>query len=88
MVITSNHCVYLHALKDFFADHHTAASPTSEMVNVTEEIGHDNFTALVMDNAANMRKLHQNICDKYHSILGLRRMPHLINLVTQDIMMH
>ena len=83
VIITSDRRVYLHALKDF-----SAAFLTSETVKVIEEIGHEHIAAVVTDNAANMRKLRQNICDKHQGILGLRCMPHLINLVAQDIMKH
>lgn len=56
VIITSDRRVYLHALKDFSADRHTATFITSETIKVIEEIGPEQVAALVTDNAANMKK--------------------------------
>lgn len=88
VVLTSDRRVYLHSLKNFSAERHTAAFLTEETVKILEEIGSERVAAIVTDNAANMRKLRQNISEKYPAIFDLRCMPHYINLITQDIVNH
>jgi hypothetical protein len=75
-------------LKDFSNEKHTAAFLTSETVRVIEEIGADKVAALVTNNAAVMKKVRSEVHLKYSSILGIRCIPHFVNLITEDIMKH
>jgi len=87
-IVTLDRKVYLHSLKDFSAEKHTATYLTEETCKVIECVGSARFAAFVTDNAVNMKKLRENIVEKYPNIISLRCIPHFVNLVTQDIMKH
>jgi len=87
-IITSDRRVYLHSLKDYSDQRHTAAFLTSEVIKVIEELGKENIAALVTDDAANMKAMRAEVSVKFPNIIGLRCMPHFINLITGDIMKH
>lgn len=85
-VITADHRIYLHAFKDYSEAKHTAAFWAQETIQVIDEIGSDKVVALVTDNDSNVKKVRAEVLLKYPHILGIRCMPHFINLITEDIM--
>ncbi|CAG8634546.1 1150_t:CDS:1, partial [Dentiscutata erythropus] len=53
---------------------------------ILEEVGHNRFTAIVIDNASNMKLTQQTIYEKYPKILNLNCIAYCINLVSKDIL--
>lgn len=88
VIITSDRRIYLHSVKDFSDQSHTADFLTTETLKILKDIGEEKVGAFVTDNAANMKKLRFNITSQFPSIISLRCMPHYVNLITEDIMKH
>ena len=80
------HNKFLYSLHDFSANSHTAEFLVEKIDTILDEVGRDRFTAIVTDNASNMKLTRQTIHEKYPKILSLNCIAHCINLVSKDIL--
>ena len=55
---------------------------------VIENIGPNRISAIVSDNAANIKKAREIITEKYPRIENIRCISHCINLIACDIVSH
>ena len=69
-------------------DSHTAEYLASKIEEVIEKIGPDWISAIVSDNAANIKKARAIINEKYPKIESVRCISHCINLIACDIVSH
>lgn len=86
VVLTPSNQQYLYCLQDFSSSHHTGEFFASEIKKIIEKIGAKKFSAVVTDNASNVRLAREIISKEYPSILNLRCIAHFINLITKSIL--
>ena len=79
---------YIHSLKDFSLYTHTANFISEEILKVIENVGFENFSSIVSDNASTMVAAKRLVNEKYPHIIPVRCITHHINLLTNDIMKH
>ncbi|XP_031327746.1 uncharacterized protein LOC116167597 [Photinus pyralis] len=65
---------------------HTATYLEGIMLEIIEKYGSHKFSAIVTDNAANMRKAARNIQEKYPHIVSYGCMAHTLHLMCSDIL--
>ena len=76
---------YLYELKDLSANSHTANYLSEVIGQVIEKIRPNKISAIVSDNAANVRNTRQILQTKYPNIENVRCIAHAINLIACDI---
>ena len=86
VILTPMHNKFLYSLHDFSTNSHTAEFLAEKIDTVLSEIGYDKITAIVTDNASNMKLARQIIHEKHPKILNLNCIAHCINLVSKDIL--
>ena len=86
VILTPSNQQYLYYLQDFSSSHHTGEFLASEIKKVIEKIGAKKFSAVVTDNASNVRLAREIISKEYPSILNLRCITHFINLIMKSIL--
>lgn len=86
MILTPMHNKFLYSLNDFSANSHTAEFLADKIDTILNEIGSDKFSAIVTDNARNVKLARQIIYKKYPNILSLNCIAHCLNLVSKDIL--
>ncbi|PKK71526.1 hypothetical protein RhiirC2_865552 [Rhizophagus irregularis] len=74
--------------KDYSSSHHTGEFLTSEIKTIIEKISAKKFSAIVTDNAANVRLARELVTQEYPKILNLRCIAHFINSITKSILDH
>jgi hypothetical protein len=79
---------YIHSLKNLSLHSHTADFISKEILKVIEDVGAENFSSVVSDNASTMVKAKRLVNEKYPHIIPVRCITHHINLLTNDIMKH
>ena len=79
---------YIHSLKDFSLNTHTADFISKEIIKVIENVGADKFSSVVSDNTSTMVAAKKLVNVKYPHILPVRCITHHVNLLTNDIMKH
>ncbi|CAG8796030.1 35314_t:CDS:2, partial [Racocetra persica] len=85
IIITANRKQYVHSIKDFSSESHTAIFTANEIEKVLTDIGVDKFGAIVSDAASAMTLAKQYISNKYPAILPVRCIAHHIQLICNDI---
>ncbi|CAG8763567.1 25061_t:CDS:2, partial [Dentiscutata erythropus] len=85
VIITANKKQYVHSIKDFSSESHTAIFTANEIEKVLTDIGVDKFGAIVSDAASAMTLAKQYISNKYPAILPVRCIAHHIQLICNDI---
>lgn len=88
ILLTPSRKEYLFQLSDLSLDSHTAEYLASKIEEVIEKIGSDRISAIVSDNAANIKKARAIINEKYPKIESVRCISHCINLIACDIVSH
>ncbi|GET54676.1 ribonuclease H-like domain-containing protein [Rhizophagus irregularis DAOM 181602=DAOM 197198] len=76
---------YLYQLSDLSKYSHTAKYLSSVIEKVIVDIGVNQISAVVSDNASNIRKACEIIQDKFPTIENVRRIAHYINLIACNI---
>jgi hypothetical protein len=76
---------YLYQLSDISEQSHTAEYLSSVIEKVIVDIGVSQISAVVSDNALNVRKTRQIIHEKFPNIENVRCIAHAINLIACDI---
>ena len=76
---------YLYQLSDLSENSHTAEYLATLIEDVIKDIGTDRFSAIVSDNAANVKNARKIIHEKYPKIENVRCVAHSINLIACDI---
>ena len=84
--MTSDRKEYLHSLKDFSAESHTADFLANKIKEVIEEIGEKKFAAVVSDNASAIAAAHRKFSESYPHIMNIRCIAHFVNLISKDIL--
>jgi hypothetical protein len=79
---------YLYQLSDLSLDSHTAEFLAEKIEEVIKKIGSNRISAIVSDNAANVKKAREIIHEKYPRIENIRCISHCINLIACDIVNH
>jgi len=79
---------YLYQLSDLSLDSHTAKYLAEKIEEVIKKVGPDWISAIVTDNAANVKKAREIITEKYPRIENIRCISHCINLIACDIVSH
>ena len=86
IILTPSHQQYLYCLQDFSSSHHTGEFLASEIKKIIDKIGARKFSAIVTDNASNVRLAREIITKEYPTMLNLRCIAHFINLITKSIL--
>ncbi|CAG8564730.1 17932_t:CDS:2 [Racocetra persica] len=86
MILIPMHHKYLYSLSDFSANSHMAEFLVDKIELVLNEIGCSKFSAIVTDNASNMKLARQIIHEKHPKILNLNCVAHCVNLLSKDIL--
>ena len=81
----ANEKEYLYQLSDMSEHSHTAESLSSVIEKVIVDIGINRISAVVSDNASNVRKAREMIHDKFPNIENVQCIAHCINLIACDI---
>ena len=76
---------YLYQLSDISELSHTAECISSIIEKVIIDIGTNRISAVVFDNASNVRKAREIIQNKFPNIENVRCIAHCINLIACDI---
>ena len=79
---------YLYQLSDLSLDSHTAKYLAEKIEEVIEKVGPNRISAIVSDNAANVKKAREIITEKYPRIENIQCISHCINLIVCDIINH
>ena len=69
-------------------DSHTSEYLAKKIKEVIENIGPNRISAIVSDNATNIKKAREIITEKYPRIENIRCISHCINLIACDIVSH
>ena len=88
IVLTPSRKEYLYRLSDLSENSHTADFLVGKIDKIIKEVGPDRFSAIVSDNAANVKKAREIINEKYPTIENIRCISHCINLIACDIANH
>ena len=76
---------YLYKLVDLSENSHTANYVAQVVGEIIEKIGSDKISAIVSDNAANVRNACAILQEKYPNIENVRCIAHAVNLIACDI---
>jgi hypothetical protein len=76
---------YLYQLRNLSGNSHTAEYLSTVIEDVIVNIGESRISAVVSDNAANVKNARKIIHEKYPSIENVRCIAHSINLIACDI---
>jgi hypothetical protein len=85
LVLTPDRKQYLYCLRDYTETHHTGQFLAAEIKTVLTKIGVKKFSAVVTDNAANVKLARELISKEYPRIINIRCIAHFINLITKSI---
>ena len=85
IVTTPSRKEYLYQLTDLSEEKHTAEYLAEVIENVVNGIGADRISAIVSDNASNVRNARKIIQEKFPRIENIRCVAHAINLIACDI---
>jgi hypothetical protein len=88
IILTPMRKEYLYQLSDLSLDSHTAKYLAEKIEEVIEKVGPNRISAIVSDNAANVKKAREIITEKYPRIENIRCISHCINLIACDIVSH
>lgn len=88
IILTPLRKEYLYQLSDLSLNSHTATYLAEKIEKIIENIGPDRISAIVSDNAANVRNARALINEKYPQIENIRCISHCINLIASDIVDH
>jgi Protein of unknown function (DUF 659) len=86
LIITASGKEYIHSLINLSKESHTGEILAQKINEVLQNIGTNNFGAIVSDHASNMVLAKKLINEKYSHIIPIRCIAHHINLITTDIM--
>jgi len=76
---------YLYKLEDLSENSHTGNYLAEVIGKVIEKIGPNKISAIVSDNAANVRNARNTLQERYPNIENIRCIAHAINLIACDI---
>jgi replicative superfamily II helicase len=88
ILLTPSRKEYLYQLSDLSLDSHTAEYLAVQIEEVIKKVGPERISAIVSDNAANVRKARAIINEKYPNIENVRCISHCINLIACNIVSH
>ena len=88
IILTPMRKEYLYQLSDLSLDSHTAKYLAEKIEEVIKKVGPNRISAIVTDNAANIKKAREIITEKYPRIENIRCISHCINLIACDIVSH
>ena len=75
-------------MSDLSIDSHTSKYFAEKIKKVIDRIRNEKFSAIVSDNAANVKKAHEIIKEEFPSIQNVRCIAHCVNLLACDIVSH
>ena len=87
-MLTPSRKEYVYQLADLSLDSHTAEYLADKIEEVIRKVGPEHFSAIVSDNAANIRKAREIVNHKYPQIENIRCISHCINLIASDVVSH
>lgn len=67
---------------------HTSEFLSKEIKDIINLVGSEKFSAIVSDNASNVRRAREIINEEFPSIQNVRCIAHCINLLAGDIVKH
>lgn len=67
---------------------HTSEFLSKEIKDIINLVGSEKFSAIVSDNASNVRRAQEIINEEFPSIQNVRCIAHCINLLAGDIVKH
>jgi hypothetical protein len=85
IIMTPSRKEYLYQLSDLSENSHTAEYLAATIEKVINDIGEDRISAVVSDNAANVRNARKIIHENHPKIENVRCVAHSINLIACDI---
>ena len=88
MILTSSRKEYLYKLSDLSENSHTGEYLADQIKEVINSIGSNKFSAIVSDNARNVKKARELINKEFPSIQDVRCVAHFVNLLACDIVEH
>ncbi len=88
IILTPSRKEYLYQLSDLSESSHTADFLVEKIEEIINKVGSSRFSAIVSDNAANVKKAREIIHNKYPNIENIRCISHCINLIACDIVSH
>jgi len=86
--MTSTRKEYLYQLSDISDHSHTAEYLSSVIEKVIVDVGVNRISAIVSDNASNVRKAREIVHNKFPNIENVRCIVHCINLIVCNIINH
>ena len=84
-MMTPSRKEYLFQLKDLSEDSHTGEYLAKVIGEVIEKVGPNKISAMVSDNASNVRLAREILQEKYPNIENVRCIAHSVNLIACDI---
>lgn len=87
-ILTPHRKEYLHTLSDLSIDSHTSKFLAERIKEVINIVGKEKFSAIVSDNASNVKKAREMIQEEFPSIQNVRCIAHCVNLLACDIVSH
>jgi len=75
-------------LSDLSIDSHTSKFLAERIKEVINIVGKEKFSAIVSDNASNVKKAREMIQEEFPSIQNVRCIAHCVNLLACDIVSH
>ena len=88
IILTLQRKEYLFKLSDLSIDSHTFKYLAEKIKEVIDKIRNEKFSAIVSDNAANVKKAREIIKEEFPSIQNVRCIAHCVNLLACDIVSH
>jgi hypothetical protein len=88
IILTPTCKEYLYQLSDLSLNSHTSEYLAAKIKEVIEKVGPERISAIVSDNAANVKKAREIITEEYPKIENIRCVSHCINLIACDIANH
>jgi len=88
IILTPMRKEYLYQLSDLSLNSHTAKYLAEKIEEVIVKVEPNRISAIVSDNAANVKKAREIITEKYPRIENIRCVSHCINLIACDVVSH
>src|SRR4051812_11565992 len=83
--MTSTRDEYLYKLVNLSKNSHTANYIAQVVGEIIEKVGSNKISAIIFDNATNVRNARKKLQEKYPNIKNVRCITHAVNLIACDI---
>ena len=88
IIHTANGKDLLWSIFDLSDRSHTGQYLAEQVKNVLNDIGNENFSAIVTDAGSNVNAARRIIVQQFPHILNIRCIAHCLNLITKDFIKH